>query len=39
MGSFIEENVGNIKPVRAKQRKTVKRAEKSKGCEDIRNFF
>ena len=39
MGSFIEKNVGNIKPVRAKQRKTVKRAEKSKGCEDIRNFF
>ena len=38
-GSFIEKNVGNIEPVRAKQRKTIKKAEKLKGCKDIRNFF
>ena len=35
MGSFIEKNVGNIEPVRAKKRKTVKKAEKPKGCKDI----
>ena len=39
MGSFIEKNVGNIEPVRAKKRKTVKEAEKPKGCKDIQNFF
>ena len=39
MGSFIDKNVGNIEPVRAKKRKTVKKAENSKGCKDIQNFF
>ena len=39
MGSFIEKNVENIKPARAKKRKTVKKAEKPKGCKEIRNFF
>ena len=39
MGSFIEKNVGNIEPVRAKKRKTAKKAEKLKGCKDILNFF
>ena len=39
MGSFIEKNVGNIKPARAKKRKTVKKAEKPKGCKEIQNFF
>ena len=40
MGSFIDKNVGNIKPVvRAKKKKTVKKAEKPKGCNDIRKFF
>ena len=39
MGSFIEKNVGNIEPVRAKKWKTVKKAEKLKGQKDIRNFF
>ena len=35
MGSFIEKKVGNIEPVRAKKRKTVKKAEKAEGCKDI----
>ena len=39
MGSFIEKNVGNIEPIRAKKGKTVKKAEKPKGCKDIRKFF
>ena len=38
-GSFIEKKVGNIEPVRAKKRKTVKKAEKPKEGKDIRNFF
>ena len=39
MGSFIDKNVGNIEPVRAKKRKIVKKAENLKGCKDIQNFF
>ena len=39
MGSFVEKNVGNIEPARAKKRKTFKKAEKPKGCKDIRNVF
>ena len=39
MGSFIEKNVGNTKPARAKKRKTVKKAEKPKGSKEIQNFF
>ena len=39
MGSFIEKNIGNIEPVTAKKRKTVKKAENPKGCKDIPNFF
>ena len=39
VGSFIEKNVGNIKPVRAKKRKTLKKTEKPKGCNDIQNCF
>ena len=39
MGSFIEKNDGNIEPVRAKKKKTIKKAEKTKRCKDIRNFF
>ena len=39
IGSFIEKNVGNIEPVSAKKRKTVKKAEKPKGCKDVQNFF
>ena len=37
MASFVEKNVGNIDPGRAKKRKTVKKAEKPKGCKDIRD--
>ena len=39
MESFIEKNGWNIEPVRAKKRKTVKKAKKPKGCKDIWNFF
>ena len=39
MGSFIEKNVGNIKPARAKKRKTVKKAENRKDAKKFKTFF